>query len=1046
MNFLEKKKNISDSKRVFFFDGKKKIILNRRQMLKLMGTSFILLTGAMISCRRPEIKIMPYTNNQKQIIPGISNYYASSYNLCNNSIGVLIKSNEGRPTKIEGNKMHPLSLGSSNIYIQSSILELYDPDRSKVVKKKNLNGSQENSNWNDWEKKFSEILSEFYLSNGKGLSFLFSDNLNSLSINKIKKLIKKNLFYSKWYHYISINNDSFKSNLLKIFDKNLNYILDLKKAKIILSINFDMFADPCLGLKNSHDFSLNRKIYDSKDCKKINRLYSVETCINLTSYLSDIRLLISYNEIENFLKLLSHELFINNNLSLPKEFLRNDKELFFDFIDIKNIEINNKEKVLNFIKNLSYDLLNNLGNSIIIPCNNISEKVNSLINLLNFSLLNFGNTIKFYKDTIFENEDHNSINSISALCNSIINKEVENLIIIGGNPVYDTPGSLKFKQICKNINNIIYMGTHENETSKIANWHIPLNHTYESWIDFFSLDGTVTLCQPVINPLHNTKAFIDIFLQLAKVNMSSLEYIKKCFYDEKIIFNENEWKKAIHDGIFLNKIFSEEINLNFNLKNFLEIISKINSFSKKNFNNIEILFNHSYSLLDGRYSNISWLQELPDPVTKLTWDNVALLSPELANKLGIKSFVSKQGYKSEIISLSYKDIKIETPTYIVPGINNYSLIVFLGYGRVNSGFIGDKIGIDFFPLLPEDGSFYIENINILKINKHCFLSCSQNQFSLNDSKLTDGNSLTLGNRSIIKSKTLEDYLVNFDNFKLSSLPSELLEHNIGDNYKKQPIQLTKPWKYKGNKWGMVIDLNLCNGCSACSIACQSENNIPTVGKIQVRKGRIMNWIRIDRYFLGSTSQPNIFNQPVLCMHCENAPCEPVCPVAATVHDHEGLNTMVYNRCIGTRYCANNCPYKVRRFNYLDFTNSGNLYVEEKFKKREEILKLQKNPEVTIRYRGVMEKCTFCTQRIQEVKFKLKREGLDYNNIKDDDIETACSQACPTRAISFGNLNHSKSKVLLLKLLDRNYELLEELNIRPRVSYLIKIQNVNMRIK
>ena len=370
-------------------------------MLKLMGTSFILLTGAMISCRRPEIKIMPYTNNQKQIIPGISNYYASSYNLCNNSIGVLIKSNEGRPTKIEGNKMHPLSLGSSNIYIQSSILELYDPDRSKVVKKKNLNGSQENSNWNDLEKKFSEILSEFYLSNGKGLSFLFSDNLNSLSINKIKKLIKKNLFYSKWYHYISINNDSFKSNLLKIFDKNLNYILDLKKAKIILSINFDMFADPCLGLKNSHDFSLNRKIYDSKDCKKINRLYSVVTCINLTSYLSDIRLLISYNEIENFLKLLSHELFINNNLSLPKEFLRNDKELFFDFIDIKNIEINNKEKVLNFIKNLSYDLLNNLGNSIIIPCNNISEKVNSLINLLNFSLLNFGNTIKFYKDTIF---------------------------------------------------------------------------------------------------------------------------------------------------------------------------------------------------------------------------------------------------------------------------------------------------------------------------------------------------------------------------------------------------------------------------------------------------------------------------------------------------------------------------------------------------------------------------------------------------------------------------------------------------------------------
>lgn len=1024
-----------------FVFNKLNFSLNRRQFLKLIGASFILLSGITTSCRRPEIKIMPYTKNQKDMIPGLANYYSTSMPVTDNSIGLTVKSCEGRPIKIEGNKMHPFSLGYSNIYTQSSILELYDPDRSRNVKRKDINNQFIKSSWNDWDFYFNELFNKYSNSNGKGLSFLIGNNLNSLSILKLFNIINKKFFNSNFYFYDPLYNSVFKKSLNIFFETNVSYLNIFSNANLIVTINSDPLMDYSTGIINSVGYSKKKKIYSSTDCLNANRLYSIEANLSVTGMNADHRLIISENDSESFLRLLIYKLLSDNKLKWPDEFsISLSKEKFLDSLNIMENVFKDNESVIKFINILNKDLVQNLSRTLIISnnCNNIN--VNILTFLLNYILLGYKNTFEIYENN-FNDYFKGNFDSIKELCNNIKENKIETLIVIASNPSYNFPKELEFNRISKNIKEIININMYENETSLISNWHLPLSHFLESWLDLVSLDGTISLSQPLIQSLTNSRSILDFFLQFSNIKQQSLQFIKKNFYDLNLVNNENEWKKIIHDGIFLKTKSKVKDKIFFNFNKIYESLNKF-SIYKTSFDSLELVLKFSYSLLDGRYSNLSWLQELPDPITKLTWDNAVLISPELANKYGINSDVQKGGYKAEIIKLISKNVSIETPAFIVPGINKYSIISFLGYGRTNSGYIGTNIGIDFYPFLNENGDFIVNGIKISKTNKFVYLACSQNQLAVNDRDLSNNVILHLGDRPIVRSKSISEYIDNFDVFKEYNLSDELLEKK-SDGYKKMPLQMTDPWKYNNNKWGMVIDLSLCIGCNACSIACQAENNIPIVGKIQVRKGRIMSWIRIDRYFLGNVNNPKIINQPMLCMHCENAPCEPVCPVAATVHDSEGLNTMVYNRCIGTRYCANNCPYKIRRFNYLDFTNSGDLYVDRINKDREKILKMQKNPDVTIRYRGVMEKCSYCTQRIQEAKSRARREGLDYNNLPNDYLIPACAQACSTNAIIFGNMNAKNSNVLLLKMLDRNYDLLEELNIRPRTSYLVKLQNINL---
>ena len=459
---------------------------------------------------------------------------------------------------------------------------------------------------------------------------------------------------------------------------------------------------------------------------------------------------------------------------------------------------------------------------------------------------------------------------------------------------------------------------------------------------------------------------------------------------------------------------------------------------KKNF---ELIIQNDYSLGDGRYSNLSWLQEMPDPVSKLSWGNALYISPSLAKKLRLKSRVKERIYSSQIVEIEFNDRKLRVPTFVMPGLGDYSLSISLGYGRSHAGCVGNKVGVNVYDLLSKKGQRIINGARLSLIDEFVELASTQEQFAMNGEVIQEIDTLTMHNRAPARDANLAHYQKKPDYVKEKALPLSMMAKDKVSG-KMEPVQMTRSWAYNGNKWGMVIDLSSCIGCNACSVACQAENNVPVVGAKEVKRGRAMQWLRVDRYFTGDVNLPKTVSQPVPCMQCENAPCEPVCPVAATAHDTEGLNAMAYNRCIGTRYCANNCPYKVRRFNYFDFSDSGNLYVEKGKKERRKLLQMQKNPNVTIRYRGVMEKCTFCTQRISKAKIEARRHGRNPEKIPDGVIMPACAQSCPTKAITFGNLNDKNSEVVALKKVDRNYDLLDELNVRPRTSYLSKLRNPN----
>ena len=495
----------------------------------------------------------------------------------------------------------------------------------------------------------------------------------------------------------------------------------------------------------------------------------------------------------------------------------------------------------------------------------------------------------------------------------------------------------------------------------------------------------------------------------------------------------------MHDGLIANsawpKVQKPELNCQAIYQSFAQLTSRA-----PNKENFELVFNFDRKILDGRYANHGWLQEMPDPVTKINWDNALLMSPTAAREYNIKSGVQKNSYVADLVKISIGERSLELPVFVMPGLNDYSLVTTMGYGRTHAGVIGNNVGFDVLNLVLGYDNLVQHGVKLERTLRTRILSSTQEQFAMNGDTIQEIDVLSMQGRDPARVTNLAEYEKDPKGVQNQGLLPSLLVHEKNKST-KVPLQITSPWDYsKGNQWGMVIDLAKCVGCNACIIACQSENNIPVVGREQVVRGRMMQWIRVDRYFIGDVKAPRAATQPVPCMHCENAPCEPVCPVAATSHDKEGLNAMTYNRCVGTRYCANNCPYKVRRFNYFDFTHSGNLYVAPEQVARQKTLKLQRNPDVTVRYRGVMEKCTYCTQRIQEAKIAAVRKNQDQNNLPDGAVTPACAQSCPAEAIVFGSINDPNSRVSELKKVDRNYTMLDVLNSRPRTSYLSLLRN------
>ncbi len=944
---------------------------SRRNFLTLMGASLAL--AGLASCRRPEEKIVPFVEAPENRVLGKPVYYATSMPFGVDAFNLLVESHEGRPTKIEGNSLNKNTDGSSNSFMQAEILSLYDPDRSQNVK---YNG--EDSNWNAFAGFWSGRISSFKDKKGKGLALL-SSSFSSPTKAALKKDFQKKFPKAKWVTFDPVSDENIYAGAELAFGKSLKPIYDYSKARVVLCLDSDFVSGDSDSLATSKGFADGRRLKTEND--RMNRLYVVEGNFTLTGGMADHRLRLKRSQIGTFLITLAQEL--------------KSSGLDLDALDkIEKVSAPSEEKNWStWLALLAADLMANKGNSLLVAGRYQPAAVHALVFAINDTLGNLGKTLSFAE---FKDASPSKTSALAELVSEMNNGSIDTLIIVDANPVYNAPADLKFAEAYKKVSNRITCSAYDDETATLSTWHIPLSHFLESWGDVRTSRGTAGIVQPLISPLFKSISDIEFFSFITYGSKATgYDLVRKSFGS---IFSggsfESKWRKVLHDGILENSV-PKAARVKLKSKN---IASALKSLDVSESEELEIQFNSSASLFDGRYANNGWLQELPDPVTKLAWDNACVMSLKTADSMNLRN--------KEIVNLSYNGTQLELPVWILPGHVDNSVSVELGYGRVNSGKIGSGVGFNTYNLRSSQAMDFGKGVRITKTGRNYLMANTQDHSSMEG-------------RPIVREATLGEYKEH------PNFAPEMVEH--------PPLKaLWNEHKYEsGNQWGMSIDLTTCTGCNACTIACQSENNIPVVGKEQVEKGREMHWIRIDRYFTGDTDDPEMVNQPVPCMQCEDAPCEQVCPVAATTHNEEGLNQMTYNRCIGTRYCANNCPYKVRRFNFFNFT-----------KDTPEIVKMAKNPDVSIRFRGVMEKCTYCVQRINSAKMDAK---LGDRELADGDIKTACQQACPVQAITFGNILDKESKVAIEKDKNRNYAMLSELMTKPRTTYLAKIRNPNLEL-
>ncbi len=950
-------------------DGSDFLSLSRRKFLKLLGASVALATT---SCRRPVAKILPYVKTPENVKPSLATYYASTFSLNHHSYGVLVKTLEGRPIKIEGNPDHPLSQGAAGTFAQASILELYDPDR-----KRNPTIQDRVVTWEEWDKEVVSILRR-----SKKIRFLTESTTSPALQSLLQKLLTA-LPKCRWHPYEPISQENARLSYKKVFGRPDLPKLHLDKANIIFSINSDFLCSDTDSLVHTRNWAKGRKVRSTKDT--MNRLYVLESFFSTTGANSDHRLASKPSQL----------------LPLALELLKIVDPSHSPLNTIADHPENTYER--KFLTALAEDLLKNKGKALVIVGPQESVELQTVGLLINSVLGSFGTTID---SKISVSSFDNGPQSLSPLLSELKAGSVDTLITIGGNPVYQL-GS-EFEDGMKKVPHTIRISLYEDETTAVSKYAAPLSHFLESWGDSRPEEGIVSLIQPTIRPLHNSRSTGEVLIswtQALEGKTSStpqeawLEHLKaywkQTIYSKKNTLGsfESFWEGALQDGYVTESLPAPK-----SFHATTAIVSKaVQEAKRQKSDSLEFQLTVSPTLFDGRFSNVGSLQELPDPVTKLTWDNVASLNPKTAKKLGIK--------QENIIELSTDTGKtIRLPVFLQPGLADNVITSHIGYGRSHAGEVGTNIGTNIFVL---GSAWSYKNIGFKKLAGRHKLATTQIHHSMEG-------------RPIILESTLDEY----------KKQPEFPKHKT---HTPELFSLYKDHEYTGHKWGMAIDLNSCVGCSGCVIACDVENNVPNVGKAQVLKGREMQWLRLDRYYeTSSENEVKTLFQPMLCQHCDNAPCESVCPVSATVHSEEGLNQMTYNRCVGTRYCSNNCPYKVRRFNYFNF--NATIESPQEF---------GKNPAVTIRMRGVMEKCTFCVQRISEGKNAARMRG---EKVSDGEIQTACQQACPSKAIVFGDLNDPHSEVSKLSKLEHGYHVLEELNVRPAITYLAKIRNPNPKLE
>jgi MoCo/4Fe-4S cofactor protein with predicted Tat translocation signal len=942
--------------------------VTRRDMIMLLGASLSL--AGLAGCRRPVEEIVPYVTAPEEIVPGVPRHYATTMPFRRSAYGLIVESHEGRPTKVEGNPSHPSTLGASSARVQASVLGLYDPDRSQSVMQSGARKS-----WAEFVTAWGP-LSEAHAADGGASLAVVSESFSSPTLARLVTELRTRYPKLQWATYDAVSDESRLAGLRQATGRDLDLMLRFDRASVILALDADpLLTDPEM-IRHTRGFADGRRAGASGGA--MNRLYAVEGVYSLTGAMADHRLRLESRQIAPFVSALAARLVppVGGGASVPGP-------------DVPGLDAR-------WIDALAKDLLANRGKSLIVAGERQPAVVHAAVCALNTYLGNSGKTVTYYepKDAVLP-----SVSSLAALVSAMKSGTIKTLVVLGGNPVFDAPADLDFAAAMAKVPQSIVLGHSVDETSVKATWHIPRAHYLESWGDARAVGGTLSVVQPLILPLFGGRSLVEVLgLMVGGQDRPGHDIVRETW---KPILGEAEfdkkWNRLLHDGLLVGSELPEVVP-NLTAQPLAELGRLAEASAKAG---LEIVFLPSPSLHDGRFANDGWLQELPDPLTKLTWDNPALVSPTTAESLGVAN--------EDWVRLDHDGRSLELPVWLLPGMKDGVVAVTLGYGRSHAGRIGSGVGFDAFKVRSSKAPGFDGGAKLTKLARTYPLSATQEHGSMEG-------------RPVVRESTLT---------ALRSKPAGGEEGAEGSHGGKSPhFSLWKEHTYdQGHQWGMTIDLNACIGCNACMVACQSENNVPVVGKTQVAKGREMQWLRVDRYFSGEPSgSPEVVFQPVPCMHCEDAPCEQVCPVAATVHDGQGLNVMVYNRCIGTRYCSNNCPYKVRRFNFFNFT-----------KETPDILKLAMNPDVTVRARGVMEKCTYCTQRINRAKIDARLAGRE---LRDGDIKTACQQACPASAIEFGDLRDGSSRVVKAKADPRNYSLLEELNTKPRTTYLAKVRNPN----
>jgi MoCo/4Fe-4S cofactor protein with predicted Tat translocation signal len=979
---------------------------SRRTFMKVMGASMAL--AGLASCQRwPEEKLAPYAHRPANRMDGVPVHYATAFERGGMGQGIVAVSFDGRPIKVDGNIEHPLNQGASDIFLQGTVLDVYDPDRSRSPVERKGGKRTENS-WSAFEAATKNL-------DVKSLVVL-SEASRSPSVARLRRALVT--AGAKWFEYEAISSDNQRAGAKLAFDRPLRAVPKLADAAIMVSLDADLFHGEPLSIKYSRDFAKGRQLRDSAKAAEatMNRLYVIESGFSITGAIADHRRGAKPSEIGAVTAALAAAVAGGNAEAAPKE-------------------------IAELVAKIAADLNANKGKAVVVAGSRQPAEVHAAVAGINAAI---NGTVDYFAEPEDPRADADWTTHAQQL-NAFVAAAAgaAHVLVIGANPVLTAPADLKIASVLGD--KAIHLGVHEDETAQVCGWHLPQAHYLEAWGDVRTFDGTVSLAQPLIEPIFGAMSTIQVLSKLLGQTTDGYEIVRETAKADYLKggFSEWAWKNALYKGVVAgtNRLPERPVAPKAVVAKGVEA------------KGVELAL-FAGAAFDGRYANNGWLMELPDPMTRVCWENPLIISPKLAAEWKVGN--------DDVVKIKGAPADLEAVIFVLPGHPEGVASIAVGYGRKNFGSVANGIGSNAYSLM-RSGSMFAGDLTIDRTDiadKQRFQACVQDHHTID----------AVGKKRL-------DHLV----------PELIVEGTLAD-YKKHPalgtrkiaaLSMFKEREYKMGenmamaKWGMAIDLTTCTGCSACVVACQAENNVPVVGRQMVYRGREMHWLRIDRYFKFATDKDGhhvgdkangttlgtgvdskdvqVVHQPILCMHCENAPCEEVCPVAATTHSHEGLNMMTYNRCIGTRYCSNNCPYKVRRFNFFDY-NSGktygtdeNLYTPNIIRKDiSELFKMQKNPQVSIRNRGVMEKCTYCVQRIEGARIALRaknRSEADHAKFPDGSVQTACQQACPTNAIVFGDLNQPDSQVAKLHALSQSYGLLDpELNTKPRTLYLAKVRN------